>query len=114
MRSNEPRIFSLPPASAVAASQRVKISTFIGPILRHRGAESNRAAKANRQTVGLAAALARSALRANTTRAGADHLLASAMRAGRIHEHAAERFLHPVGMRVAVAVHTRRTIVSHV
>ena len=51
----------------------------------------------------LAAPLARAALGADTAGAGADHLVASAMRAGDVHEHVAERFLHALGVAVAVA-----------
>jgi Co/Zn/Cd efflux system component len=62
----------------------------------------------------LTTSLTCSALGANTARARADHLVASADRTYDVHEHVAERFLHSIGMAVAVCTHLRRTIVRRV
>ena len=61
-----------------------------------------------------AAALARAAFRANAAGAGADHLVAAAMRAGDVHEHVAERFCYTLGVGVAVAGRRRTAFVRRV
>src|SRR5437660_2068461 len=55
-----------------------------------------------------AATLTRPAFGTHTAGARPDHFFAAAHRADNVHEHAAERFLHPIGM--AVAVHPDRPL----
>src|SRR5438093_689723 len=51
----------------------------------------------------LAASLACAAFSANAAGAGADHLVAAAMRTDDVHEHVSKRLLHPFGVAAAVA-----------
>ena len=58
-----------------------------------------------------AAALACSALGANTARTRPDYLVASADRTHDVHEHVTEGFLHALGMAAPIRRHLRSTIV---
>src|SRR5437660_10985368 len=59
----------------------------------------------------LATTLARPALCANTAGAGPDHFVATAMRTDDVHEHVPERFLHAIGMTLAIARYLRLAVV---
>jgi predicted nuclease with TOPRIM domain len=61
----------------------------------------------SRSFFALTASLARTALGADAASAGADHFVASTMRADDVHEHIAERFFHPLRMSVARAEYFR-------
>ena len=56
----------------------------------------------NFQQCRLAAPLARAALGADSASPGADHLVASAMRASDVHKHVAQGFGYPLGMGSAI------------
>src|SRR5438128_9807674 len=58
-----------------------------------------------------AAALTRAALGANTAGAGSDHFVTAAVRTNNVHEHVAERFLHAIGMTLAIPRYLRLTVV---
>jgi hypothetical protein len=72
---------------------------------------SNGCAPSFKSTNCSATALTGSALGANPAGTGPDHFVAATMRTDDVHEHVSERFLHAIGVTVAIARYLRLPVV---